>query len=125
MKLKLKKHILFCLCFITLISFFYPALAISEEIRKGEYTINLSSELKKNAQLFILQIAGDITGPSCDLMRLKVTFLNEYANRADKIFLIENMQDNMLVQFSDYDQVFPTKEETTWKVNEVSAECKD
>lgn len=125
MKLKLKKHILFCLCFITLISFFYPALAISEEIRKGEYTINLSSEQKKNGQLFILQIAGDITGPSCGLMRLNVDFLNEYANRADKIFLIENMQDNVPVQFSDYDQVFPTKEKTTWKINNVYAECKD
>lgn len=125
MKLQLKKHILFCLCSTVLFTAFYPALAISEEIRKGKYTINLSSEQKKQGKYFILQITGDITGPSCNLMRLTVYYLNEYANRANKIFLIENMQDNVPVQFSDYDEIFPTKEKTTWKVNEVYAECKD
>jgi hypothetical protein len=125
MKLQLKKHILFCLSFTALIAAFYPTLAISEEVRKGKYTINLSSEQKVRGKYLILQITGDITGPSCKLMRLNVYYLNEYANRANKIFLIENMQDNVPVQFSDYDEIFPTKEKTTWKVNEVSAECKD
>ena len=125
MKLQLKKYIFFCLCFTSLTAAFYPALAISEEIRKGKYTINLSSEQKKQGKYFILQITGDITGPSCNQMRLTVYYLNEYANRANKIFLIENMQDNVPVQFSDYDEIFPTKEKTTWKVNDVYAECRD
>ena len=125
MKLQLKKHILICLCSTVLFAAFYPALAISEEIRKGNYTINLSSEQKMKGKYFILQITGDITGPSCNLMRLEVYFLNEYANRAHKVFLIENMQDNVLVQFSDYDEIYPTKEKTTWKVHEVHAKCKD
>jgi hypothetical protein len=125
MKLQLNKYILFCLFITALFTAFSPALAISEEVRKGKYIINLSSEQKVKGKYFILQIEGDITGPSCNLMRLNVYFLNEYANRANKIFLIENIQDNVPVQFSDYDEIFPTKEKTTWKVNEVSAECKD
>ena len=124
-KTTLKKYILLSLCSTFLFSAFLPALAISEEIRKGKYTINLSSEQKNNGKLRILQITGDISGPSCNLMRLEVYFLNEYANRAYKIFMIENMQDNVPVQFSDYDDIYPTKEKTTWKVHEVHAECKD
>ena len=124
-KTALKKHLVFCLCSTVLFAAFFPALAISEEVRKGEYTINLSSEQKMRGKYFILQITGDITGPSCNLMRLEVYFLNEYANRAHKVFLIENIQDNVPVQFSDYDEIYPTKEKNIWKVHEVQAVCKD
>ena len=81
--------------------------------------------MTNNGKLFILEIKGDIVGPSCKRMRLNVYFQNEYANRAYKVFVIENMENNIPATFSGYDEIFPTKLNTTWKVDEVYAECKD
>lgn len=125
MKIFLKTHIVMGLCTGLLFSAFFPLLTFAEVIEKGKYTINLSSEQKKKGNYQILEISGDITGPKCGLMRLNVYFQNEYGNRAHKIFLLEDIKDNVSFSFADFDEVFPTKNKTTWRVNEVYAECKD
>ena len=120
-----EKFLLYLCALAILITFFLPLQALSEEITKGDYTINLTPEQKKRGKFFVLQITGNITGPACNLLKLDVNFTNEYANRAQKIFLIEGLQNNIPASFSDHDEIYPTKENSTWELNRVSVECRD
>ncbi|MBC8317941.1 MAG: hypothetical protein H8E41_08535 [Desulfobulbaceae bacterium] len=125
MKILTKKQFVTGLCAGLLFSAVFPTIISAETVKKGKYTLNLFSEQKKKGNYQILEISGDITGPKCESMKLNVSFENKYANRGQKIFILENIEDNAPLPFLDYDEIFPTKNDTTWKVDEVYVDCRD
>jgi hypothetical protein len=131
-KITPKKKLTFCLTIIVVFASLYSVSCSSEEIRssseeihKGKYSINLNANQTMSGKRHIFEISGDITGPSCNAMKLTVNYINEYANRAHKVISIKNIEENVPKKFSDFDEVFPTKPKTTWKLGEVYVVCQD
>lgn len=122
----LKKPFVFCLSvMVLLISLYSISWSASDKIRKGKYTITVNVNQTMSGSRYILELDGEILGPACSNMKLTVNYMNEYANRAHNVILIENIQENTPLKFSGFDEVFPIKPETTWKLDEVYAVCQD
>jgi len=126
-----KTYVYKCLPFllymiVVFLSFYIISCSSADnDIKKGEYIVRVKANETKSGVRTILEIDGEIIGPACINMKLTVNFLNKFANRAHKVIFIKNIKDNVPRKFSDFDEVFPTKEHTAWNVDEVYAVCQD